>query len=101
MLPGKTGHLPACFSETISRCELPPTVYADYAASSRPNHGRRAHDALTISRARQRCGNSQDPGRPQGALGKVTHSRGPRDHGARSFFNEFLGVFKVHFLSFD
>src|SRR5262245_37219736 len=61
MLPGKTGHLQSCFSETISRCELlPPTTYTRTAASSRQNHDRRAHDALTISHARQRCGSSQD-----------------------------------------
>jgi len=70
-------------------------VYADDAASVRPNHGRRAHDALTISRARQRCGSSQDISRPQGAPGQVTHSR------RTIIFNEFPGMLKIHFLSFD
>jgi hypothetical protein len=53
------------------------------------------HDALTISRARQRCGSSQDTGRPQSAFGQVTHSR------RTIIFNEFPGMLKIHFLSFD
>jgi hypothetical protein len=46
------------------------------------------NDALTIS-------SSQDTGRPQGAPGQVTHSR------RTSIFNEFPGMLKIHFLSFD
>src|SRR5262249_38822243 len=43
--------------------------------------------AAPMSRARQRCGGSQDPGRPQGSLKQVTHSRGPPEITAHDHFS--------------